>query len=139
MLTHFCQLEGSFKKLTANLEEKNALLKSELTTLKSPPIPPENMKIVREGWEKLKPYERDGVRLLLTHGDMVDRIARNQLKLTNLGNLFPHIEEQTNFVQRTSQSYNQSMVFTGYEGTWTINPHLKSAIIQFLASIPEGI
>jgi hypothetical protein len=135
---HFCELEKNFNKTTENLKQDNARLKSELSPLKSPPISPETMTIVRDGWEKLEPYERDGVRLLLTHGDMVDRVARHQLNLLNLMNLYPRIEEQTNLVHRTEQGYQKNEQLIGYQGTWTINPHFRAALIALLESLQNS-
>lgn len=134
---HFREQEKSFADILEVSDQDKDRLKSELSSLKSPEIPPETMDIVREGWDKLEPYEREGVKLLTTHGDMTDRVARLKLNLLNLANLFPRIEERTNFVQHTSQSYDRTEALMGYQGTWTINPHFKAAIENFLKS-PGG-
>ncbi len=124
--------QEQLREAAGRLQEENHSLKQEREGPAA--VPPEMVAKVREGWGLLKDYEQKAISLLLEYGDMTGRNARVRLNLLNLGNLFPRIEDKTNFVHRTSQGLSAGELQFGYHGTWTINPHFREALHQEFGS-----
>jgi hypothetical protein len=121
----FISISRELVRLDVRAEERWAF-----TT--SVPFGREIARKIKEGMEKLRPFEREAVRQLLIEGELTDQRAIGLLRATgilieNVMAVFYLIWTNTGFVQRVWQPSDQERVH-GYTGPWVINPKFKDGI-----------
>jgi hypothetical protein len=96
-------------------------------------IDPQVTNLAQEGWSKLKDFEKEAIRLLLSFEKLTCLQAVRQLNQKGLAishlYIFPNISERTGFVHRVDPP---SQYTTEYIGRWEVTPKFQ-AVLKIIA------
>ncbi len=118
-----------FSEITKELIRHDVRAEERQSGAKETPYSDEARIQVEKGLGKLNEAEKEAIRLLFLEGELTDGraiqlLGEKQLVTGGLASVFLQIAHNTGFVQRV-WPYHAHERFSGYQGPWQINPHVK--------------